>query len=144
MLNTQLIQEIANFLRTHPEAYDQSQWCGTACCIAGRAALMQGYVWDADTFSLLNKEGRRADTSGVASQALGVPYNTYLFSAWPEMYWPSPYRERWEATLHQMDGETREADRANIAADFLEHIIALGRIPGDVIEDGNDDTYVEE
>lgn len=30
-----ILKEVADKIEKHPKSYDQTNWCGTACCIAG-------------------------------------------------------------------------------------------------------------
>ncbi len=48
-LNTQLLQEVVDYIETHPEEWDQDSWankgtCGTTLCFAGTTALLDPQV----------------------------------------------------------------------------------------------------
>jgi len=39
-MNVKLLKKVRDYIAKHPEKYDQSTWCGTACCIAGHAVAL--------------------------------------------------------------------------------------------------------
>ena len=44
--NTQLLQQVLQFIKDNPEQHHQAHWfstCGTAACFAGHAVLMSGW-----------------------------------------------------------------------------------------------------
>ena len=41
-LGLQRLKEVVTYIETHPEEWDQTHWCGTACCLAGHAQRMAG------------------------------------------------------------------------------------------------------
>ena len=41
-MNTELLREIADHIERHPDEFDQKAWCGTACCVGGRAVALSG------------------------------------------------------------------------------------------------------
>lgn len=74
----------ADHIEKNPDKYDQTSWCGTACCIAGHAALASGEVPD---------DLDATDVSCVARRFLGIEYEqgAALFQACAAE-WPEPYR----------------------------------------------------
>lgn len=45
MPNRELLLKIADKIERQPETYNQGEWCGTACCVAGHALLESGYTY---------------------------------------------------------------------------------------------------
>src|SRR5262245_40429507 len=44
--NAALLNETLAYIEAHPDEWDQAHWhCGTTCCFAGRAALLDGAEW---------------------------------------------------------------------------------------------------
>ena len=41
-LGLQRLKEVVTYIETHPEEWDQTQWCGTACCLASHAQRAAG------------------------------------------------------------------------------------------------------
>lgn len=39
------LRAVKRQILAHPENYDQSNWCGTECCIAGIASQHAGLKW---------------------------------------------------------------------------------------------------
>lgn len=75
-VNVPLLRKVMEHITEHPEEHDQQQWCGTACCIAGHAALMTG--WQMQTFSCgstssyLTRDGLRDHAESIAMEELGL------------------------------------------------------------------------
>lgn len=42
-VNKQLINNVLNFLKSHPEKHDQNAWCGTRMCFAGWTCYFAGF-----------------------------------------------------------------------------------------------------
>lgn len=61
---------IARLRRIKPERYNQSRWCGTACCIAGHAARMEG--WKNAGWAFVRKDGEKVSVEYVARRILGL------------------------------------------------------------------------
>lgn len=50
-INAPLLRKVLDHITAHPEEWDQTDWasmtsCGTACCVAGHAAVMTGHTPD--------------------------------------------------------------------------------------------------
>jgi hypothetical protein len=92
-MNKPLLRKIASYIETHPRQYNQGEWCGTACCVAGHALVLSGFV----TREVIGSGGRakiRIDdedcnvpilaravldlTPGVASELFGGYWMCYL------------------------------------------------------------------
>lgn len=44
--NVALLRQTLDYIEDHPLDWDQARWhCGTVCCFAGRAALLNGAEW---------------------------------------------------------------------------------------------------
>lgn len=41
-MNVTLLKQVRDYIKAHPTKYDQHNFCGTACCIAGHAAILSG------------------------------------------------------------------------------------------------------
>jgi hypothetical protein len=39
-MNVELMLQVADVIEAHPEIYNQREWCGTTCCIAGHALAL--------------------------------------------------------------------------------------------------------
>jgi hypothetical protein len=39
-MNVEMMLKVADYIEQHPEQYNQSEWCGTECCIAGHALAL--------------------------------------------------------------------------------------------------------
>lgn len=56
MANVEKLEAVLDYIRTHPEEYNQTVWadrgsCGTTLCFAGTAVVLSGYkiLWDETT-----------------------------------------------------------------------------------------------
>jgi hypothetical protein len=85
MRNVELLTRTIQYIKNHPEEWDQSTFiCDTAACFAGRAALLSG--WSARDI------GRNWDMFGTGAQMLGLtrtevvtmfaPWNTIPMLEW--------------------------------------------------------------
>lgn len=112
-MNIKLLKQVRDYIKTHPDKYDQGKWCGTACCVAGTAAFLSGQlsarkVRSAERFGPVACEMR-----DVARKALRLSQEKAdrLFNAeWNHL--PERYR-----VDSGMDGETQAAiayDRINL------------------------------
>lgn len=65
MANVEKLEQVLDYIKTHPEGHDQKDWavrgaCGTTLCFAGTAVMLAGYEmywagilsWDRDSTSL--------------------------------------------------------------------------------------------
>ena len=43
-MNVKLLRQVRDYIVAHPEKYDQSKWCGSACCVAGTAVFLSGKI----------------------------------------------------------------------------------------------------
>lgn len=41
-MNIKLFREVVDYIKDHPEEWDQAHWCGSSCCIAGHTIRMFG------------------------------------------------------------------------------------------------------
>lgn len=51
-MNVKLLKQVRDFIGTHPEQFNQENWCGSACCVAGHAVKLAGgipHTHNADT-----------------------------------------------------------------------------------------------
>lgn len=84
--NLPLLHKVLSHIDAHPEEWNQGQWitrgvenaCGTACCIAGWAVLLNGdapeFLWDDadDTWWVITPDGARERVADRAPEALGL------------------------------------------------------------------------
>jgi hypothetical protein len=152
-LNIELFKAIREKIATTPAAYDQETWgrrdgsapCGTACCIAGWACVLNGDVsiedaralgWDGEIGADGISDGRHV--SDVASEALGLSADDAdtLFTSLPEgeredydddgndvfaCGWPEPFATNWRLS-------SSDSERASVAVAYLDHIIETGSV----------------
>lgn len=134
-INTELLEKVKAHILEEPRRYNQRTFggtsdeapCGTAACIAGWAAHLSGEI----DLKTLRRGGSTIE--GIAQAALGLTYTEahILFAGDPtpcfcgrptcKDAWPQPYAERYAKA------ETAE-DRARAAADYIDHIIATGKV----------------
>lgn len=130
-LNFRLLRRIITKLESTPEAYNQGKWgernseapCGTAACIAGWAAFLDGKL----THQQLRRNPKSAQRKGAKS--LGLKISLYqtdevytLFTGDPSDTWPEPFSTRW---INASGNRKREA---KVAVAYLKHILATGEI----------------
>lgn len=123
-LNFRLLRRIIRKLETTPEAYKQNIWgessptapCGTAACLAGWAAHLDG--------KLTHQQLRRNPKSAERKAALSIGLSDYehrMFSGDPWGEWVSPFGKHYEKA------RTAKA-RARVAVRYLNHVINTGQI----------------
>ncbi len=141
LLNIENIRALAKKMRRlrHEEHYDQGTWvqqteCGTACCLAGHAAMLGG------SRPLTKRDRKKLGHEGdglmktpdaqyewvqeLGGQFLGIDEESWLFTYQPDAEgrypakWPAEYALRWRAALR---GESDERP-SRIAADLLDAI----------------------
>jgi hypothetical protein len=117
-VNKPLLNKIATFIETHPRQYNQGNWCGTACCIAGHALVLGGMVSRKDIVDAGPDSYYVGDleVQDTAAELLGLASNqTYeLFAG------------NWMGQLFELP--TREA-RAAAAAKLIRQFIRTGKVP---------------
>jgi hypothetical protein len=64
-MNYENFNAVLTHIERHPEQWDQKNWCGTSCCIAGHAAHMSGNFREGGTFGFIQ----------AAEAFLGLPVN---------------------------------------------------------------------
>jgi hypothetical protein len=97
-----------------PENYNQGEWCGAACCIAGHVERVARRVC---------LDRIRGDCySKRAASVLGVTHDTDLFDGAPESAWPEPFRSEWRYAEGHNHAGREFVDIARRRLDyFLEH-----------------------
>jgi hypothetical protein len=69
--NTELAYETLDYIREHPEEWDQNQFvCGTTACYAGRAALISLGLQNQSQYHEY-RINNGFDTEAIATRALG-------------------------------------------------------------------------
>lgn len=129
-LNFALLRRIIKKIKTNPEAYDQHVWgrkdsearCGTAACIAGWAANLDGKK----TLEQLRRNPKSVQK--IATKSLGLYVNDYeldevdaLFDGTPKWSWPTPFGSAYERAISV-------EERANVAVQYLKRIISTGGV----------------
>lgn len=74
------LDDLISYIEQHPEEWDQKEWCGTACCLAGHAYLCSkgrassSEEYERDPIMICN----------VAKEYLGLNSDeaSYLFRGW--------------------------------------------------------------
>lgn len=133
-INTELFEKIKQHILEKPRRYDQGEWgkpqpdvpCGTACCIAGWAAILGGI----NTHEELRGSRMRGFDPDIAAELLGLTEDEsdVVFDA-NGMAWAEDYGDRLR------EAKTPE-ERADAAAEYIDHIIATNDF-GEV-EDSDD------
>jgi len=141
-----LLRTVAAAIKHHPDKYNQGNWCGTACCVAGHIALASGYIpvnpGQSDMVVLKNdpapfEDRDRFYTSKVATKVLLGRDNVTidgLFSGAPESDWEDDYACEWREALddyaYDHGDETRlQREQADIAYRYLNMIADRGTLP---------------
>lgn len=85
-----LLRKVKDQILAHPTKYDQGEWCGTACCIAGHLAVAAGAVpvrrtgYDGSKFFTgdVKFEGETVGAATLASRLIGESKEyPWLFAA---------------------------------------------------------------
>lgn len=71
-VNVPLLQQVLDHITDNPETWDQTDWCGTSCCVAGHVALAQGWQRTNVHSSRVRRDGEERSVSQVAREALGL------------------------------------------------------------------------
>lgn len=80
MANMQKITATMQYRREHPEEHRQDHWiqksesCGTACCFAGWACLLNGWTIHNKTYGYVEKEGVIYSVRHAAVQELEITH----------------------------------------------------------------------
>jgi hypothetical protein len=106
-MNVELMLQVADAIEAHPETYNQREWCGTTCCIAGHALALSYAVQPREVLaSAMNKLDLGAYAfsmhsarvwamhaiPALAQDALDIdePMADILFGC--GLHWPPPFR----------------------------------------------------
>jgi hypothetical protein len=122
-MNVRLLKQVRDYIKDHPDEYDQDQWCGTQFCIAGHILSLSGTVPDdllrgeddSRLRSYLRSHFTRAEEgvfSGPAAELLDISEGeaTSLFLNWPKRY---------EDAMRYASAEEKPA----VAVDRIDHFI---------------------
>lgn len=130
-INKELLAKVRDKILAEPDSYNQEVFaqslapCQTACCIAGHALIISGrrtveevlHCYEEDYPEYINAGLEAAIELGLEGpMAMDV-----LFTAYPDLNWPSPFRGMWR------NAET-SSERAEVAAAFINHIIETGKV----------------
>lgn len=147
-LNVKLLAKVRDKIRATPEAYKQSVWgeksseapCGTRACIAGWGFILSGVATPEQVRAERYAPGKSINFISEGAELFGIGKDEaeVLFCG-DASRWAEPFEERWA-------NAASKAERANVAADYLDHIIATGEIGGhdDYDDDEDDDDYYDD
>lgn len=127
-MNYKLMEEVAEYIEEHPERYNQGEWCGTACCVAGTTICLQkGITGEELREKLENRRGTVDGLAGIyvgysvpqaAAEYLGISdrISCKLFALLPGCNWPKKFAKRWlRADLPEK--------RARVAASYMRYLV---------------------
>ncbi len=77
------LTEVKRRITANPDSYDQAEWCGTACCIAGHLCAVVGRRLGPDEAYI---------AASVGNDAIGTAFGPWLFNA-SFSYGPEHIRE---------------------------------------------------
>jgi hypothetical protein len=121
--------------RLTPKNYDQFQFCGTACCIAGhlRDVAARHHPNPHVRARASNVRNYAAGTHELAGDLLGLSVGTSgtipLFASAPDLSWPQPFADEWDAVYEfgEIDSwRERSEKRVDIARRRLDHFLETG------------------
>lgn len=123
-----LLRLVKKDILSKPRAYNQEAWCGTACCIAGKIAIVEakkdGYRICKSDNSIEDSKGRRISLiEDYAAKKLGVDsfMAGRLFQA-PNYF----YGFNWGGFAEKYENAKNSVERAKIASRRIEHFIKTG------------------
>lgn len=121
-MNVKKLKEVAEYILREPEGFDQDTFgnkttnvrCGTECCIAGTAVLLDN---PRKFLRGIDEYGPKIPVAAMARHVLGltVAQGDKLFCASDE--WPAQFATRYENT------EPNTKRRARVAYDRIMHFI---------------------
>lgn len=123
-----LLRKVERSITSAPGAYDQDNFCGTACCIAGHALLLTETVDMAPVSQLFptkhgqplwDANGIRTTWYGLAAEVVGMSQDSAGILFCPADRWPLPFRMQYELAR---GGKAR----ACVAVRRIEHFIKTG------------------
>ena len=71
-MNVKLLREVRDYIVKYPEKYNQSNWCGSACCVAGTAAFLSGKISVRKVRTNHSSSEFGGSISRIAREALGL------------------------------------------------------------------------
>lgn len=119
-MNIALLKKVRDYIAKYPEKYEQGEWCGTRCCIAGHAIVISGAFrrheisHPADNLYLLFLERLDRPTfmsSGAKILGLTQVQAHRLFAYWPKRF------------SYEMDSASSMAARSRVAVKRINHFI---------------------
>lgn len=111
-MNVRNMKRVARRILSHPEQYDQGNWCGTRACVAGHAFFESGGKADALGYPIIDGRVRSPNSVvDVARPFLGLDFRTAdrLFTG----SWPEEFSDAWGTW------GVPAAERAQLAHDYL-------------------------
>jgi hypothetical protein len=119
-MNVELMNKVADAIEAHPEAYDQSTFCGTPCCYVGHAEII---VFGRDVYQKhVESMGSPGPHDFVASgiDLFGITRDQAEALIGFGDSWPEPFASKYTAAVAGRDAE----GRASAGAARLRHFIA--------------------
>jgi hypothetical protein len=113
--------------RLTPENYDQTVFCGSACCLAGHLrAVAAVHHPDPQVRAYANRlNNNSAGTNELAADLLGLQVDAGLFSAYPAVRWPPSFAREWGESDDGLLDDVL-ARRVDIARRRLDYFLETG------------------
>jgi hypothetical protein len=128
-MNTELLKEVAETILNNPAKYNQENYCGTSCCIAGHAMLIAKPDLEIDGIKVQNITEHNFNDMAWQKQQEFLNEAQKLLdindSQWENLCntfgdnWPFPFREKLQAA------KTKKC-RAKVAYERIMHFIETG------------------
>lgn len=135
-LNKELLIAVRDRILADPAGYDQSNFCGTTCCIAGHVAKLHDETHGTQWFSELNTSfiSNAFDALGRFELALerirlvmGLTEIQWRNLCESTLLWPSPFDMRFSLAEAALGSRSRRIRaRAKIAAERIDYLIETG------------------
>ncbi len=125
-----LLRRVKRQILNEPASYNQNYFgirdlrspCGTAACIAGWCDIFANRVRDLESWAEKARFGWSVELR--ANRALGLKAgDTRWLFATPQLGWPEPFKSQWAQTFKLGADAKIRAQRAQIAAERIEHFI---------------------
>ncbi len=106
-MNVKLLTKVRDYIKDHPEEYDQGNWCGTERCIAGHAVILSG-KFDPKDIDIKYGRAKGQPIREVAQRLLDLDQRQAgrLFLSWPEEFnagWGDPGKETSAAAVRYIN-----------------------------------------
>lgn len=117
-MNVELLLKVKEAILADPKTYDQENWCGTACCIAGHAvAIAQPSLYLGARDGMGGGAAIVYDAANLALDLYGYEFDKLCASG---DNWPEPFASEY----CEADAAGDAGQRAAVAARRIDHFIA--------------------